>query len=103
VSFSARPSERPAFLKYFSYATLVLFILVGILFFESTQEMNKYHDMFTNKTFDGLTELEVRRKEFYAQRNFYLCGFTLFVSLASYMHTALIVEVEDLRQLTKSK
>jgi len=52
---------------------------------------------------DGMTETVLRNKEFYAQRNFYMCGFTLFLCLAINRHTTLLFTINDLEREKKSK
>jgi B-cell receptor-associated protein 31 len=78
-------SESPIIAKI-AYGIKISFIFVGILFFDALQrmfritaegEMAKQNQQMG----DVRTETSFAARKFYAQRNVYLTGFTLFLSL----------------------
>lgn len=78
-------SESPIVAKV-AYALKISFIFVGILFMDALQRMFRVTaeaDML--KTNQGMqdvrTESSIAARKFYAQRNMYLTGFCLFLSL----------------------
>ncbi|KAI5992413.1 B-cell receptor-associated protein 31-like-domain-containing protein [Pisolithus albus] len=78
-------SESPVVAKV-AYALKISFIFVGILFMDALQRMFRVTaeaDML--KTNQGMqdvrTESSIAARKFYAQRNMYLTGFCLFLSL----------------------
>ncbi|KAJ3755754.1 endoplasmic reticulum protein [Lentinula raphanica] len=81
-------SESPIVAKI-AYGIKISFIFVGILFFDALQRMFRItaeSDMAkTNQQGMGVgdirTETSFAARKFYAQRNVYLTGFTLFLSL----------------------
>jgi hypothetical protein len=50
----------------------------------------------------GYDHNELQARRFYAQRNMYLCGFTLFLSFILLRTTALVSELADAREALKS-
>ncbi|KAJ3981281.1 endoplasmic reticulum protein [Lentinula detonsa] len=81
-------SESPIVAKI-AYGIKISFIFVGILFFDALQRMFRItaeSDMAKNNqqgmgVGDVRTETSFAARKFYAQRNVYLTGFTLFLSL----------------------
>ncbi|THU76155.1 B-cell receptor-associated 31-like protein [Dendrothele bispora CBS 962.96] len=79
-------SESPIIAKL-SYALKISFIFVGILFFDALQRMFRITaeaEMAKSggqNVGDIRTETNLAARKFYAQRNTYLTGFTLFLSL----------------------
>ncbi|KAI6115005.1 B-cell receptor-associated protein 31-like-domain-containing protein [Pisolithus thermaeus] len=78
-------SESPIVAKV-AYALKISFIFVGILFMDALQRMFKVTaEAEVIKTGQGMqdvrTESSVAARKFYAQRNMYLTGFCLFLSL----------------------
>ncbi|KAI6167702.1 B-cell receptor-associated protein 31-like-domain-containing protein [Pisolithus thermaeus] len=78
-------SESPIVAKV-AYALKISFIFVGILFMDALQRMFKVTaEAELIKTGQGMqdvrTESSVAARKFYAQRNMYLTGFCLFLSL----------------------
>jgi len=83
----------------FKYATLLSFFLVIILFWDSFRGMaaavNASHD---EPFVTADTHQREKIKELYNQRNFYLCGFTLFTSLVLNRYFNLLVKYIELQQ-----
>ncbi|KAJ4480926.1 endoplasmic reticulum protein [Lentinula aciculospora] len=79
-------SESPIVAKI-AYGIKISFIFVGILFFDALQRMFRITaeaDLAKNNQQgmgDVRTETSFAARKFYAQRNVYLTGFTLFLSL----------------------
>ncbi|KAF5383893.1 hypothetical protein D9757_007382 [Collybiopsis confluens] len=79
-------SESPIIAKI-AYGVKISFIFVGILFFDALQRMFRITaeaDMAKSGQQgmgDVRTETSFAARKFYAQRNVYLTGFTLFLSL----------------------
>jgi len=78
-------SENPLVAK-FAYGLKISFIFVAILFLDSVQRMVRIgaqSDGVHGKEVvqDVRTETNLAARKFYAQRNMYLTGFTLFLSL----------------------
>ncbi|KAK7446974.1 Endoplasmic reticulum transmembrane protein 3 [Stygiomarasmius scandens] len=78
-------SESPIIAKL-AYALKISFIFVGILFFDALQRMFRItaeSEMAKSgqNMGDIRTETNLAARKFYAQRNTYLTGFTLFLSL----------------------
>lgn len=51
----------------------------------------------------GFDRNELQARRFYAQRNMYLCGFTLFLSLILLRTATLVFELADAREALKGK
>lgn len=68
-----------------NYAVRITFIFVAVLFIDAFQRMLKVHSEAAASPDHGLNDLRFENsyhaKKFYAQRNLYLTGFTLFLSL----------------------
>ncbi|KAF8332007.1 B-cell receptor-associated protein 31-like-domain-containing protein [Cantharellus anzutake] len=65
-----------------AYGLKIAFIFVGILFVDAVQRMLRLQgDGQGEGTRDVRTETNVAARKFYAQRNMYLTGFTLFLSI----------------------
>lgn len=69
-----------------NYCVRITFIFVAVLFIDAFQRMMKIkHESDVTEVHQGIqdfrTETNYHAKKFYAQRNVYLTGFTLFLSL----------------------
>lgn len=80
-------SESPLVAKL-QYAMKITFIFILILFIDSVNrvyrvqiETAQAQDAKATGTVIGHERTEVQARKFYSQRNMYLCGFTLFLSL----------------------
>lgn len=93
-------SENPIIAKM-QYAMKITFIFILILFIDSVNRVYRvqYEISQTSKGAGsadaamGSARMEVQARKFYAQRNMYLCGFTLFLSLILNRTYAMILEV----------
>jgi len=82
-------SESPIIAKL-QYGLKITFIFILILFIDSVNrvyrvqvELSSAEDSGRGGTaaLGGIERMEVQARKFYSQRNMYLCGFTLFLSL----------------------
>ncbi|KAF2668330.1 putative BAP31 domain protein [Microthyrium microscopicum] len=83
-------SENPIIAKI-QYGLKITFIFILILFVDSVNRVYRVQLEVSNanndgrgsaaETLGGGVRAEVQARKFYAQRNMYLCGFTLFLSL----------------------
>lgn len=80
-------SESPLVAKL-QYGIKITFIFILILFIDSCNRVYRVQLESSAATKDRATEalggtarMEVQARKFYSQRNMYLCGFTLFLSL----------------------
>ncbi|OQE23401.1 hypothetical protein PENFLA_c011G07874 [Penicillium flavigenum] len=82
-------SESPIIAKL-QYGLKITFIFILILFIDSVNRVYRVQQELSSFTKDGpgmgaahlgTDRMEVQARKFYSQRNMYLCGFTLFLSL----------------------
>jgi len=80
-------SESPIIAKL-QYGMKITFIFILILFIDSCNrvyrvqlESSAAHKDRAAEALGGSARMEVQARKFYSQRNMYLCGFTLFLSL----------------------
>jgi len=80
-------SESPLVAKL-QYGMKITFIFILILFVDScnrvyrvTLETTHAREDRASESIGGSARMEVQARKFYSQRNMYLCGFTLFLSL----------------------
>jgi len=80
-------SESPLVAKL-QYGIKITFIFILILFIDSCNrvyrvqlESSAAHKNQSAEALGGSARMEVQARKFYSQRNMYLCGFTLFLSL----------------------
>lgn len=59
----------------------------------------RYH---SNASLGGIERMEVQARKFYSQRNMYLCGFTLFLSLILNRTYVMILDVLRLEEEVKT-
>lgn len=92
-------SESPIIAKI-TYGLKISFIFVGILFVDAFQRMFRITaevELSKNNRGSGMpdirTESNVAARKFYAQRNVYLTGFTLFLSLVLTRSFYIILEL----------
>ncbi|KAI9805906.1 MAG: hypothetical protein M1825_000520 [Sarcosagium campestre] len=104
-------SESPLVAKA-QYGLKICFIAVLILFIDSVNrvyrvqvEQNAAHDNSGQGNrpvvLGGSERMEVQARKFYSQRNMYLCGFTLFLSLILNRTYTMILDVLRLEEKVK--
>ncbi|TQS35917.1 hypothetical protein Golomagni_03647 [Golovinomyces magnicellulatus] len=100
-------SESPIIAKM-QYGMKVTFIFILILFVDSVNrvfrvqlELAESNKQQGRSAIMGHERLEVQARKFYSQRNMYLCGFTLFLSLILNRTYTLILEVLRLEEKVK--
>jgi len=104
-------SESPIVAKL-QYGMKITFIFILILFIDSVNrvysvqlESAKAHQ--NADAMGGSARMEVQARKFYAQRNMYLCGFTLFLSLILNRTYVLILDTlrleEEVKRLSGDK
>ncbi|KAI1465490.1 B-cell receptor-associated 31-like protein [Daldinia caldariorum] len=101
-------SENPVVAKL-QYWLKITFVFILILFLDSVNRVYRVQLELaaatdTNKgtaAVMGHERLEVQARKFYSQRNMYLCGFTLFLSLILNRTYTMILEVLRLEEKLK--
>ncbi|PVH97672.1 endoplasmic reticulum protein [Periconia macrospinosa] len=103
-------SESPIIAKL-QYGMKITFIFILILFIDSVNRVYRVQvelAAFTKSERGGATvmggseRMEVQARKFYSQRNMYLCGFTLFLSLILNRTYVMILDVLRLEEEVKS-
>jgi B-cell receptor-associated protein 31 len=73
---------------------------------EGKQESRATNDnlliTYSNASLGGIERMEVQARKFYSQRNMYLCGFTLFLSLILNRTYVMILDVLRLEEEVKT-
>jgi B-cell receptor-associated protein 31 len=94
-------SESPIIAKM-QYGLKITFIFILILFLDSVNRVYRVQRELASFTKEGsgmgaahlgTDRVEVQARKFYSQRNMYLCGFTLFLSLILNRTYTMILEV----------
>ncbi|KAK7739896.1 Endoplasmic reticulum transmembrane protein 3 [Cytospora paraplurivora] len=102
-------SENPLVAKL-QYGLKITFIFILILFIDSVNRVYRVQVELAAVTDGGNNargaiigheRLEVQARKFYSQRNMYLCGFTLFLSLILNRTYIMILEVLRLEEKVK--
>lgn len=102
-------SENPIIAKL-QYGLKITFIFILILFIDSVNRVYRVQVELAAATeggnkngaaIMGHERLEVQARKFYSQRNMYLCGFTLFLSLILNRTYIMILEVLRLEEKIK--
>ncbi|KAK0617994.1 B-cell receptor-associated protein 31-like-domain-containing protein [Bombardia bombarda] len=103
-------SENPLVAKL-QYGLKITFIFILILFIDSVNRVYRVQVELAAATENaggsgrasimGHERLEVQARKFYSQRNMYLCGFTLFLSLILNRTYIMILEVLRLEEKIK--
>jgi len=102
-------SENPIIAKL-QYGLKITFIFILILFIDSVNRVYRVQVELAAATDSGQNgraavmgheRLEVQARKFYSQRNMYLCGFTLFLSLILNRTYIMILEVLRLEEKVK--
>lgn len=104
-------SESPIIAKL-QYGMKITFIFILILFIDSVnrvyrvqvelQAFNKNDGRGGPVAMGGSERMEVQARKFYSQRNMYLCGFTLFLSLILNRTYVMILDVLRLEEEVKN-
>jgi len=99
-------SESPLIAKL-QYGMKITFIFILILFIDSVNRVYRVQvELAESKEGGGASVLghermEVQARKFYSQRNMYLCGFTLFLSLILNRTYTMILDVLRLEEKVK--
>jgi len=103
-------SESPLIAKL-QYGMKITFIFILILFIDSVNRVYrvqvelsaaaKQNGQGTATVLGGSERMEVQARKFYSQRNMYLCGFTLFLSLILNRTYVMILDVLRLEEKVK--
>ncbi|KAF2471098.1 endoplasmic reticulum protein-like protein [Lindgomyces ingoldianus] len=104
-------SESPIVAKL-QYGMKITFIFILILFVDSVNRVyrvqvelsafSKSESQGRAAVMGGSERMEVQARKFYSQRNMYLCGFTLFLSLILNRTYVMILDVLRLEEEVKS-
>lgn len=99
-------SESPIIAKL-QYGMKITFIFILILFIDSVNRVYRVQlelaesNKQQGSSVLGHERMEVQARKFYSQRNMYLCGFTLFLSLILNRTYTMILEVLRLEEKVK--
>jgi len=101
-------SESPIVAKL-QYAMKITFIFILILFLDSVNRVYRVQvELAAQSDKNGVAaaaigsdRMEVQARKFYSQRNMYLCGFTLFLSLILNRTYTMILDVLRLEEKVK--
>jgi len=100
-------SESPLIAKL-QYGMKITFIFILILFIDSVNRVYRVqiesaaaHKDPRSAELGGSARMEVQARKFYSQRNMYLCGFTLFLSLILNRTYVMILDVLRLEEEVK--
>lgn len=101
-------SENPLVAKL-QYGMKITFIFILILFVDSVNRVYRVQVELSNAknqggaaaSVAGSERMEVQARKFYSQRNMYLCGFTLFLSLILNRTYVLILDTLRLEEKVK--
>ncbi|MCJ1309666.1 hypothetical protein MMC25_003326 [Agyrium rufum] len=103
-------SESPIIAKL-QYGMKITFIFILILFIDSVNRVYRVQVELSAATkqggqagaqvLGGSERMEVQARKFYSQRNMYLCGFTLFLSLILNRTYVMILDVLRLEEKVK--
>jgi B-cell receptor-associated protein 31 len=103
-------SESPIVAKL-QYGMKITFIFILILFVDSVNRVYRVQVELSSSSDDsrgsnaalgGIERMEVQARKFYSQRNMYLCGFTLFLSLILNRTYVMILDVLRLEEELKT-
>jgi B-cell receptor-associated protein 31 len=103
-------SESPIIAKL-QYGMKITFIFILILFIDSVNRVYRVQIELSgsddngrggNVAAGGIERMEVQARKFYSQRNMYLCGFTLFLSLILNRTYVMILDVLRLEEEVKT-
>jgi hypothetical protein len=104
-------SESPIVAKL-QYGMKITFIFILILFIDSVNRVYRVQLEIASFSADGQQQMaaaamgsqrmEVQARKFYSQRNMYLCGFTLFLSLILNRTYVMILDVLRLEEEVKT-
>jgi len=101
-------SESPIIAKL-QYGMKITFIFILILFIDSVNRVYRVQIELSGSddqgrsgvAHGGIERMEVQARKFYSQRNMYLCGFTLFLSLILNRTYVMILDVLRLEEEVK--
>lgn len=102
-------SESPIIAKL-QYGMKITFIFILILFIDSVNRVYRVQVELSgmgnqqgggSAALGGIERMEVQARKFYSQRNMYLCGFTLFLSLILNRTYVMILDVLRLEEEVK--
>ncbi|KAM3425508.1 Endoplasmic reticulum transmembrane protein [Cercospora zeina] len=104
-------SENPLVAKL-QYGLKITFIFILILFIDSVNRVYRVQVELSQAKYNqgaggaavvaGSERMEVQARKFYSQRNMYLCGFTLFLSLILNRTYVMILDTLRLEEKVKS-
>ncbi|KAH6643125.1 B-cell receptor-associated protein 31-like-domain-containing protein [Boeremia exigua] len=105
-------SESPIVAKL-QYGMKITFIFILILFIDSVNRVYRVQVELSSfggnpqqggrqASLGGIERMEVQARKFYSQRNMYLCGFTLFLSLILNRTYVMILDVLRLEEELKT-
>lgn len=94
--------------QQFQVVMKCIFVFIGIMFADSinrtvkiTNELYNITPGMENVINGGVSRAEIQSRRFYSQRNMYLCGFTLFLSLIVNRTYNMVFELLEVKEKVK--
>lgn len=91
--------------QQFQVVLKCIFVFIGIMFADSVNRTVKVtNELYYNErdnVISGVSRAEIQSRRFYSQRNMYLCGFTLFLSLILNRTYRMVFELLDVKEKVK--
>ena len=94
--------------QQFQVITKCVFVFIGIMFADSVNRTIKVTNELYNGTLasndmlnGGVSRAEIQSRRFYSQRNMYLCGFTLFLSLILNRTYTMVFDLLEVKEKVK--
>lgn len=92
--------------QQFQVVTKCVFVFIGIMFADSVNRTIKVtNELYNNNNLNnenlmlgGVSRAEIQSRRFYSQRNMYLCGFTLFLSLILNRTYKMVFELLEVKE-----
>ncbi|GMM31239.1 Yet3 protein [Martiniozyma asiatica (nom. inval.)] len=103
-----RALSTPFHSDHFNIATKCIFGFISIMFADSVNRVAKVTSELTARDGDPsginagvISRAEIQSRRFYAQRNMYLTGFSLFLSLVVYRTYSMVFELLEIKDKIK--
>ncbi|KAG0677689.1 hypothetical protein C6P40_000706 [Pichia californica] len=96
--------------QQFQVVLKCIFVFIGIMFADSINRTIKVtNELYNSNNFNnnenllngGISRAEIQSRRFYSQRNMYLCGFTLFLSLILNRTYKMVFELLEVKEKVK--
>lgn len=93
---------KPLLKKEFTIGVKCILVFILILFIDSVNRVNSINEELFHFNAASGDRLEIQARKFYAQRNMYLTGFTLFLTLIVSRTYKLVFELLNLKEQVRA-